>query len=76
MKRLLTVLMSFMILQACSNNGGEGGAVDDGIKAVDSNGALDDSRNQNFDPSTDSTVGDDRVDTQKRDSSGKDSIRR
>jgi len=43
--------------------------VNDGIKAVDSNGALDDSRRQPRDSSVDSSIGDDRVDTEKRDSS-------
>jgi hypothetical protein len=39
---------------------GESGANDDGIKAVDSNGAFRD------DPATDTATGEDRVDIQKR----------
>jgi len=69
MKKGLMIIASFFLLQACSNNGGESGVVNDGIKAVDSNGALDDSRRQPRDSSVDSSIGDDRVDTEKRDSS-------
>jgi hypothetical protein len=69
MKKLLTILMSCSLLVACSNNGGESGAVDDGMKPIDANGGLTDSTNNRFDPSTDSVIGDDRVDTEKRDSS-------
>ena len=69
MKKGLIVIATFFVLQACSNNGGESGAVNDGIKAVDSNGALDDSRKQARNPSVDTSIGDDRVDTEKRDSS-------
>jgi hypothetical protein len=60
-----------LILQSCSNNSGESGVVNDGIKTVDSNGALDDSKKQPRDPSVDTAIGDDRVDTEKRDSSKK-----
>lgn len=69
MKKLLILLSGFLILQSCSNNGGESGVQNDGIKAVDSNGALDDSRRQARDPSVDTAVGDQHVDTEKRDSS-------
>lgn len=68
MKKLLVIVSSFLILQACSNNGGESGAVDDGIKEVgDQNGGLPDTAGKP-NPSTDTTMGEDRVDTQKRDS--------
>lgn len=67
MKKILIVLSSLLILQAC-NNGGEGGVVDDGMKEVgDTNGGLPDT--SSIDPSKDTLTGDDRVDTWKRDSS-------
>ena len=69
MKKLLVILMSCSLFVACSNNGGESGAVDDGMKPIDANGGLADSTNNQFNPSIDSTIGDDRVDTEKRDSS-------
>ncbi|HEU4471014.1 MAG TPA: hypothetical protein VFR58_08025 [Flavisolibacter sp.] len=68
MKKLAIILSSFVMLQACGNTD-QGGTVDDGFKDPgDSNGAL----NNNLpsrDPSTDSALGDDRVDTERRDSS-------
>lgn len=60
------ILAGFVFLQACNSNPGESGAVDDGIKAVDENGALSDTT-KNFDPSVDTALGDDRVDTEMRD---------
>lgn len=70
MKKILMILSSVLILQACSNNGGESGAVDDGFKgAGDSNGGLSDTGSKQFNPSVDTTVGENRVDTWKRDSS-------
>jgi hypothetical protein len=71
MKKILMILSSVLILQACSNNGGEGGAVDDGMKEVgDTNGGLPDTSGP-VDPSKDTSIDDDRVDTQKRDSAQK-----
>ena len=67
MKKILMVLAGFIFLQACNSNPGESGTVDDGIKAVDQNGALSDTT-KNFDPSVDTALGDDRVDTEMRDS--------
>jgi len=68
MKKILIVLSSLLILQAC-NNGGEGGAVDDGMKEMgDTNGGLPDTSSKPIDPSKDTSIGDDRVDTWKRDS--------
>lgn len=67
MKRLL--LFSVMVvLFACNNDGNsEGGTIDDGIKPVDTNGAL----NDNGGPLTDSTnnpvENKTRVDIQQRD---------
>ena len=47
---------------------GEGGANDDGIKSVDSNGAFRDDTAMQYDTATDIATGEDRVDIQKRDS--------
>ena len=69
MKKLLIVSAGILFLTACNpsnNNPGESGTVDDGIKAVDENGALSDTT-KNFNPSVDTALGDDRVDTEMRD---------
>jgi len=68
MKKTMLALAGFIFLQACNSNPGESGTVDDGIKAVDENGALSDTT-KNFDPSVDTALGDDRVDTEVRDTS-------
>jgi len=67
MKKIVIILAGFVFLQACNSNPGESGTVDDGIKAVDENGALSDTT-KNFNPSVDTALGDDRVDTEMRDS--------
>jgi|GEM_PF-1907593 len=74
MKKLAILVVGFVALQACNpsnNNPGETGAVNDGIKAIDENGALNDadSVNNKYNPSIDSAIGDHRVDTEKRDTS-------
>jgi hypothetical protein len=71
MKKILILAAGIITLQACNpsnNNPGESGTVDDGIKTVDENGALSDTTKQ-FNPSVDTTIGDNRVDTEKRDTS-------
>ena len=71
MKKFLIVSAGILFLTACnpsSNNPGESGTVDDGIKAVDENGALSDTT-KNFNPSVDTGIGDNRVDTEMRDTS-------
>jgi hypothetical protein len=67
MKKLLIALSSFLILQACSNNGGESGAVNDGIKTVDSNGGLADTPYKGNQSATDTSKMEDREGTSKRD---------
>lgn len=57
-----------MAIQSCSNNGGESGAVDDGMRATDSNGALPDDTAQMNNGRIDTSKGEDRVDTERRDS--------
>lgn len=67
MKKLLVVLGSLFILQACSNNGGESGVQNDGIKMVDSNGGLADTPYVHDPSSTDTSKMENRVGTAKRD---------
>ena len=57
-----------MVLLSCGPTTGEDGANDDGIKAVDSNGAFQDTTKMSRNPSTDTAIGEDRVDIEKRDS--------
>ena len=66
MKKLIAIIGSFLILQSCSNNGGESGAVNDGIKTVDTNGGLADTPYVNQ-SATDTSKGEDNVGTSKRD---------
>ncbi len=68
MKKILILGITINVLQACNNNTGESGVVNDGINAVDSNGAFTDTSKMVPDPSTDTSIGEDRVDIQKRDS--------
>jgi hypothetical protein len=67
MVRNLLVAAAFFLVQSCSNNGGESGAVNDGIKPVDSNGGLADTPYNQLDPATDTSKMEDRVDLSKRD---------
>lgn len=67
MKKLAIILSSFLILQSCSNNSGESGAVNDGIKMVDSNGGLADTPYNGNQSSTDTSKMEDREGTSKRD---------
>ena len=67
MIKILLIAVSFMYLQSCSNNGGESGAVNDGIKPVDSNGGLADTPYTHSNAATDTSKMEDRVDLSKRD---------
>lgn len=69
MKKVLVIAMSFVLLQACSNNRGESGAVDDGFKGYgDSNGGLADTTyNRENQSNTDTSKGEHRVDISTRD---------
>ena len=74
MKRLLIIGTVLFSMAACNNpNPGESGAVNDGIKAVDTNGAFEESTpSVQKNPGTDTTAGEDRVDVQPRlDSTGR-----
>ena len=66
MKKVLSVLMSIAILQACSNNGGQTGVQQDGMKLGDTNGGLADTSYQNQ-SGTDTSKMEHRVDLSKRD---------
>lgn len=68
MKNIFLAMVVAMAMLACGPTTGEGGANDDGIKAVDSNGAFQDTAPVSPNPSTDTAIGEDRVDLQKRDS--------
>jgi hypothetical protein len=72
MKKLLMIAFVTMALTSCSNNGGESGAVNDGINAVDSNGGLPDTVNRNNGPAIDTNLMDNRVDLSTRDTFDKD----
>lgn len=72
MKKIFAVLMSIALLQACNpsnNNPGESGTVNDGFDgAGDANGGLPDTLNTTS-PAIDTAIkGDQRVDTEQRDS--------
>lgn len=69
MKKLILAAGLFMAIQSCSNNGGESGVVDDGMKPVDANGGLPDDTTQMQNGRTDTSAkGEDRVDIERRDS--------
>ena len=60
------MVVGFILVQSCSNNGGESGVQDDGFKgASDSNGGLPNTE-QPTNPQTDTARGEHRVDTEKR----------
>ncbi len=66
--RCVYIFFVFLILQSCGESD-QGGVVNDGIEPVDSNGALIDSTPyQPWDPSIDTSKGENRVDIQQRDS--------
>ena len=67
MKKVLGILMSIAILQACSNNGGQTGVQNDGMKVGDTNGGLADTAYGNNQSATDTAKGEHRVDISTRD---------
>lgn len=67
MKKLFIVWIGVLFFTACGNSSDQGGVVDDGIKAVDTDGALIDSTpGKSWDPAIDTTNMEDRVDVQRR----------
>jgi hypothetical protein len=68
MKRILIVAMSVLMLQACNTGSkGEDGTINDGINAVDTNGALNDNGGPLSDSTNDSVENRTRTDIQQRD---------
>lgn len=71
MKRVVLASAVFAIFMACNPNTNQEGVYDDGIKTVDSNGALQDTVRAAPNSSTDTAMGENRVDIQQRtDSTG------
>jgi hypothetical protein len=66
MKKLFIVLAGATLFTACGNSSDQGGVVNDGINTVDTDGALVDSTGKGWDPATDTTNMEDRVDVQSR----------
>ena len=71
MIKVLMMAAGLALMQSCSNNGGESGAVNDGIKAVDSNGGLADTPYNQSTSVTDTSRLENRVDLSKRDTFNK-----
>jgi hypothetical protein len=67
MKKIFVIAGLALTITACSNNGGQTGVQDDGIKAIDNNGALPDTNAQYHNDSTVNGM-EHRVDTELRDS--------
>jgi hypothetical protein len=67
MKKVLILFMSVGILQACSNNGGQTGVQNDGMKLGDTNGGLADTARTTDQSATDTLKGEHRVDISTRD---------
>ncbi|RYF86244.1 MAG: hypothetical protein EON98_04265 [Chitinophagaceae bacterium] len=67
MKKVLILVLSIGLLQACSNNGGQTGVQNDGIKSVDTNGGLADTTYKGDQSATDTSKMENRVDLSKRD---------
>lgn len=67
MKKLFVLLSGVVFLAACSNNGGQTGVMNDGMRLGDSNGGLADTSYGNRAASTDTSQREHRVDLSKRD---------
>ncbi|HYO22519.1 MAG TPA: hypothetical protein VER36_08940 [Flavisolibacter sp.] len=67
MKKAVILLMSIAILQACSNNGGQTGVQNDGMKLGDTNGGRADTAVTTDQSGTDTAKGEHRVDISTRD---------
>ena len=68
MKRVLLSVLIVSVIAACGPTTSDKGANEDGIQAVDSNGAFRDDTVMQPDPSTDTAIGEHRVDISGRDS--------
>ena len=67
MKKVLIALMSIAMLHACSNNEGQTGVQNDGMKLGDTNGGRADTLVTTDQSATDTTKGEHRVDISTRD---------
>jgi len=67
MKKVLIALMSIAMLQACSNNEGQTGVQNDGMKLGDTNGGRADTLVTTDQSTTDTAKGEHRVDISTRD---------
>jgi len=68
MKKIAIAILIGGILHACGPSSTQSGVDNDGIKTVDPNGALPDDTAIQSNPSIDTAKGENRVETQKRDS--------
>lgn len=68
MKKIAIAILIGGVLHACGPNSTQSGVDNDGIKAVDRNGALPDDTTIRANPSIDTAKGENRVDTERRDS--------
>ncbi|RYG17062.1 MAG: hypothetical protein EOO07_11895 [Chitinophagaceae bacterium] len=67
MKKAFVVMMSCVFLAACSNNGGQTGVQNDGMKLGDTNGGRADTLVTTDQSATDTAKGEHRVDISTRD---------
>lgn len=67
MKKILLIVMSVVLLQACSNSNNQPANQNDGLSTVDSNGGLADTAFDANTPMTDTSKKEDRVDISNRD---------
>ena len=67
MKKILAFAMSLALLQACSNNRGQTGVQNDGMKIGDTNGGLADTARTTDQSATDTSKGEHRTDISARD---------
>ncbi len=71
MKKVLAIMTGVILLAACSNNGGQTGVQDDGMKLGDTNGGVADTAFTTDQSATDTSKMEDRVDLSKRDTANK-----
>jgi hypothetical protein len=74
MRKVFVLMAGFAFLYACSNNDGQTGVMNDGMKLGDTNGGLADTAYSNQ-GATDSSQLENRVDLSKRDTFRNDSSR-
>lgn len=67
MKKVFVFMTGVVLLTACSNNGGQTGVQQDGMKLGDTNGGLADTAQTTNQSPTDSSKGEHRVDIATRD---------